>query len=112
MTTQQNLGGSFTLPGTTITLNRLGYGAMQLAGPGVFGPPRDRPEELAHVMANEWLSALAHVPLEALNGAVSKAIRSLMFWPAHSQVPFLSSPGRLRVIARPVCWLAIRLPVT
>ncbi|MGX2032339.1 MULTISPECIES: oxidoreductase [Methylocaldum] len=31
----------FTLPGTSMTLHRLGYGAMQLAGPGVFGPPRD-----------------------------------------------------------------------
>jgi aryl-alcohol dehydrogenase-like predicted oxidoreductase len=39
--TTQNLGGIFTLPGTSITLNRVGYGAMQLAGPGVFGPPRD-----------------------------------------------------------------------
>ncbi len=37
-----NLGGSFTLPGTTMTVNRMGYGAMQLAGPQVFGPPRDR----------------------------------------------------------------------
>ena len=33
--------GSFTLPGTSMTLNRIGYGAMQLAGPGVWGPPRD-----------------------------------------------------------------------
>jgi pyridoxine 4-dehydrogenase len=33
--------GSFTLPGTSMTLNRMGYGAMQLAGPGVWGPPRD-----------------------------------------------------------------------
>ena len=33
-------GGSFTLPdGPTVT--RVGYGAMQLAGPGVFGPPAD-----------------------------------------------------------------------
>ena len=24
------------------TVKRLGYGAMQLAGPGVFGPPKDR----------------------------------------------------------------------
>ena len=32
---------SFTLPGTQMTLNRMGYGAMQLAGPGVYGPPRD-----------------------------------------------------------------------
>jgi pyridoxine 4-dehydrogenase len=34
-----NLGGAFTLPGTSITLNRMGYGAMQLAGPQVWGPP-------------------------------------------------------------------------
>lgn len=31
---------TFTLG--TKSVNRLGYGAMQLAGPGVFGPPRDR----------------------------------------------------------------------
>jgi aryl-alcohol dehydrogenase-like predicted oxidoreductase len=35
------LGGSYTLRGTSMTLNRMGYGAMQLAGPQVFGPPRD-----------------------------------------------------------------------
>lgn len=35
------LGGTFTFPGTSLRVNRLGYGAMQLAGPGVFGPPRD-----------------------------------------------------------------------
>lgn len=33
--------GRFTFPGTTISVNRMGYGAMQLAGPHVFGPPRD-----------------------------------------------------------------------
>jgi len=41
MTKPKNLGGSFALPGTAMTLNRMGYGAMQLAGPGVWGPPRD-----------------------------------------------------------------------
>ncbi len=41
MKNQSNLGGTFTLPGTKMTLNRAGYGAMQLAGPHVFGPPRD-----------------------------------------------------------------------
>jgi len=41
MIEQIDLAGSFTLPGTSITLNRMGYGAMQLAGPGVWGPPRD-----------------------------------------------------------------------
>ena len=38
---QIELGGSFTLPGTSISLKRMGYGAMQLAGPQVWGPPRD-----------------------------------------------------------------------
>ena len=41
MLQQIDLGGSFTLPGTSMTMSRMGYGAMQLAGPGVWGPPRD-----------------------------------------------------------------------
>jgi pyridoxine 4-dehydrogenase len=41
MIEQLDLAGSFSLPGTLMTLNRIGYGAMQLAGPGVWGPPRD-----------------------------------------------------------------------
>jgi pyridoxine 4-dehydrogenase len=41
MLRQTDLAGSFTLPGTTTTVNRMGYGAMQLAGPGVWGPPRN-----------------------------------------------------------------------
>ena len=41
MTNQMELSGSFTLPGTTMTVDRMGYGAMQLAGPQVWGPPRD-----------------------------------------------------------------------
>ena len=41
MTKQNELGGSFTLPNTSMSLKRMGYGAMQLAGPHVWGPPRD-----------------------------------------------------------------------
>src|SRR6478736_28527 len=37
--------GVFSLGNRTV--NRLGYGAMQLAGPGVFGPPKDRHAALA-----------------------------------------------------------------
>jgi pyridoxine 4-dehydrogenase len=33
MTTQTSLGGTFTLPSSSTTVNRMGYGAMQLAGP-------------------------------------------------------------------------------
>lgn len=41
------LGGIFTFPGTSLTVRRLGYGAMQLAGPGVWGPPRDKAAAIA-----------------------------------------------------------------
>ena len=34
-----SFAGSFTLPGTSMTVNRMGYGAMQLPGPQVWGPP-------------------------------------------------------------------------
>ena len=39
--TEATLGGRFTFPGTSLTVQRIGYGAMQLAGPGVWGPPKD-----------------------------------------------------------------------
>ena len=47
MTTQLDLAGAFTFPGTSMTVNRMGYGAMQLAGPQVWGPPRDRDAAVA-----------------------------------------------------------------
>ena len=47
MTKQTKLGGTFTLPGTSISLYRMGYGAMQLAGPEVWGPPRDTDAAIA-----------------------------------------------------------------
>jgi pyridoxine 4-dehydrogenase len=42
MESQADLGGVFRLPRTSLTLNRIGYGAMQLPGPQVWGPPKDR----------------------------------------------------------------------
>lgn len=45
MIKQTGLAGSFTLPGTSMTVNRMGYGAMRLAGRDgnklVWGLPRD-----------------------------------------------------------------------
>ncbi len=41
MTKRTGTAGSFTLPGTSMNLNRMGYGAMQLSGPQIWGPPRD-----------------------------------------------------------------------
>jgi pyridoxine 4-dehydrogenase len=46
MTTTTLPGGTFTLA-DDLTVTRMGYGAMQLAGPHVFGPPADRDGAIA-----------------------------------------------------------------
>jgi pyridoxine 4-dehydrogenase len=60
MTTQTNLGGSFAFANTKMTVNRLGYGAMQLAGPQVWGPPRD-PEEAIKVLREAIDAGVNHI---------------------------------------------------
>ncbi|MGV9564081.1 oxidoreductase [Streptomyces sp. NPDC003480] len=44
-------GGTLT-PAEGLTLSRVGYGAMQLAGPNVFGPPRNREQAVAVLRAS------------------------------------------------------------
>src|ERR1700750_1108040 len=51
MAEQQQLGGRFSFPETSLTVSRMGYGAMQLAGPHVFGPPRDTDDAIAVLRA-------------------------------------------------------------
>ena len=60
MTNPANLGGSFTFPGTSMTVHRMGYGAMQLAGPHVFGPPRD-PEAAVAVLREAIARGVNHI---------------------------------------------------
>ena len=50
MDNTDTLGGTFTTA-EALTLTRVGYGAMQLAGPGVWGPPADRDEAIAVLRA-------------------------------------------------------------
>ena len=59
-------------------VNRMGYGAMQLAGPGVFGPPKDRGAALA-------------VLREAVAGGVNHIDTSDFYGP--SLVTITRSPG-------------------
>jgi pyridoxine 4-dehydrogenase len=49
-----------TFPLGDRTVNRMGYGAMQLAGPGVFGPPKDRNAALA-VLREAVASGVNHI---------------------------------------------------
>jgi pyridoxine 4-dehydrogenase len=55
-----SLGGQFTFPGTSLTVNRVGYGAMQLAGPGVFGPPR-HPDTAVAVLRAAVAAGVNHI---------------------------------------------------
>jgi pyridoxine 4-dehydrogenase len=58
------LGGTFTFAGTSLTVNRMGYGAMQLAGQDgdkrVWGPPRDIPGAVA-VLRDAVASGVNHI---------------------------------------------------
>jgi pyridoxine 4-dehydrogenase len=60
VTKQMDLGGSFTFPNTSMTVQRMGYGAMQLAGPQVWGPPRDRDAAVA-VLREAVASGVHHI---------------------------------------------------
>src|SRR5271157_3735382 len=57
---ESNLGGHFTFPGTSLTVHRMGYGAMQLAGPGVFGPPKD-PDAAVAVLREAVAAGVNHI---------------------------------------------------
>src|SRR5262252_6587562 len=60
MITRIHLGGSFTFANTTMRVNSMGYGAMQLAGPQVWGPPRD-PEGAVRVLQEAIEAGVNHI---------------------------------------------------
>jgi len=57
---ETTLGGRFTFPGTSLTVHRMGYGAMQLAGPGVWGPPKD-PDGAVAVLREAVAAGVNHI---------------------------------------------------
>jgi aryl-alcohol dehydrogenase-like predicted oxidoreductase len=57
---ETKLGGRFTFPGTSLTVQRMGYGAMQLAGPGVWGPPKD-PDGAVAVLREAVATGVNHI---------------------------------------------------
>ena len=59
MTSQASAAGRFTFPGTDLSVNRMGYGAMQLAGPHVFGPPKN-PDEARAVLREAITLGIDH----------------------------------------------------
>src|SRR5271156_561408 len=84
MITQTALGGSFTLPATSITLNRMGYGAMQLAGRDgsklVWGPPKDVDRAIA-LLREVVASGVNHIDTADFYGphVTNQIIRKALF---------------------------------
>ena len=54
------LDGRFTFPGSSLAIHRIGYGAMQLAGPGVFGPPKE-PDVAVAVLREAVAAGVNHI---------------------------------------------------
>jgi len=71
-------GGSLTLA-DDLTLSRMAYGAMQLAGPGVWGPPRDRDQAVAVLRAAVELG-VTHIDTSDFYGpaTVNEVIREAL----------------------------------
>jgi pyridoxine 4-dehydrogenase len=55
-----SLGGTFTFGKSSLTVKRMGYGAMQLAGPGVWGPPKD-PDGAVAVLREAVAAGVNHI---------------------------------------------------
>ena len=94
--TDQTLGGTFTLPGTSINVKRMGYGAMQLAGPGVFGPPKD--EDAAVAVLREAVAAgVDHIDTSDFYGphVVNQLIKKAL-WPYPKDLTIVTKVGALR----------------
>jgi pyridoxine 4-dehydrogenase len=74
---EQELGGSFALGSWRVL--RAGYGAMQLSGDGVFGPPRDRDEAL-RVLRAATAAGVDHIDTAQFYGAgtVNELIREAL----------------------------------
>jgi aryl-alcohol dehydrogenase-like predicted oxidoreductase len=96
MSDSTNLGGTFSLTGTAITLNRMGYGAMQLAGPHVFGPPRDRDAALA-VLREAVAAGVNHIDTSDFYGPhVTNQIIKEALHPYPSNLTIVTKVGARR----------------
>src|SRR5215203_2496369 len=78
------------------TVKRLGYGAMQLAGPGVFGPPKDRDAALA-VLREAVASGVNHIDTSDFYGphVTNQIIREALA-PYREDLVIVTKIGALR----------------
>jgi aryl-alcohol dehydrogenase-like predicted oxidoreductase len=90
------LGGQFTFPGTSLTVQRIGYGAMQLAGPGVFGPPKD-PDTAVAVLREAVATGVNHIDTSDFYGPhVTNQIIRKALYPYHAGLVIITKLGARR----------------
>src|SRR5882762_132714 len=88
-------GGALTFA-DDLTLSRMGYGAMQLAGPGVFGPPKDRDQALA-VLREAVELGITHIDTSDFYGpvVVNELIKEAL-WPYPADLRIVTKVGARR----------------
>jgi pyridoxine 4-dehydrogenase len=86
--------GTFALGDRSV--NRMGYGAMQLAGPGVFGPPKDRPQALA-VLREAVAGGVDHIDTSDFYGphVTNEVIREALY-PYPDDLVIVTKVGAVR----------------
>lgn len=95
MTAETLPGGTFTMA-EGLTVTRMGYGAMQLAGPGVFGPPKDRDAAVAVLRAAVELG-ITHIDTSDYYGPhVTNEIIKEALHPYPDELHIVTKVGALR----------------
>jgi pyridoxine 4-dehydrogenase len=88
-------GGSFTMA-EGLTVTRMGYGAMQLAGPGVFGPPEDR-DAAINVLHEVVELGITHIDTSDFYGPyVTNEIIKEALYPYPDSLHLVTKVGALR----------------
>jgi pyridoxine 4-dehydrogenase len=88
-------GGTFTMA-EDLTVTRMGYGAMQLAGPGVFGPPKDRDAAVA-VLREAVELGITHIDTSDYYGPyVTNEIIKEALHPYPAELRIVTKVGALR----------------
>ncbi len=88
--------GRFTFPGTSISVNRMGYGAMQLAGSHAFGEPRD-PDEARAVLREALALGIDHIDTSDFYGpyVTNRLIREALY-PYPAELTLVTKIGAWR----------------
>jgi len=91
-----------------LTVNRMGYGAMQLAGPHVFGPPKDRAQALA-VLRELAALGINHIDTSDFYGphVTNQLIREALY-PYADELTIVTKVGALR--GEDGAWLPAQSP--